>query len=103
VVSYAVTATVEPSLTAAYEQFMREHHIPALLATGCFRAAAFARVAPGHYRMRYDAAAREDLERYLATHAARLRDEFTARFPAGIALEREVSEVLEVWEARSGA
>lgn len=98
-VSYEVTATVAPGLAAAFERFMREHHIPALIATGCFGGAAFARVAPGRYRMRYDAEARADLDRYLATHAARLRDEFAGRFPTGVTLEREVADVLQMWVA----
>ena len=69
---------------------MQEHHIPALLATGCFRSAAFTCSAAGRYRMRYDAPDEADLARYLATHAERLRAEFTGRFPAGIQLSREV-------------
>ena len=98
--SYEVTATVEESLSPAYERYMREHHIPALLATGCFRAAAFARSAPGRYRMRYDAESQADLDRYLAKHAARLRDEFVRTFPLGVTLERDVMEVLEAWDGR---
>jgi len=97
-VSYEVTATVVATLTGEWEQFMCAHHIPALLATGCFKGATLARLGSGRYRTRYEAASRADLDRYLATHAARLRDEFTARFPAGIALEREVAEVLQVWD-----
>jgi hypothetical protein len=84
-------------LVEAYERYMRERHIPALLDTGCFLSAAFARIAPGRYRMRYGAATAVDLERYFAAHAQRLRAEFVAEFPEGITLEREVSEVLQVW------
>ena len=97
-VSYEVTATVVATLTGEWEQFMREH-IPALLATGCFTGATLARLGAGRYRIRYDARSRADLDRYFATHAARLREDFTARFPAGIALEREIAEVLEAWNA----
>ena len=95
-VSYEVSATVEPELTEEFERFMREH-IPALVATGCFRSATFTRMAPGRYRMRYDADMRADLDYYLARHAARFRTEFVARFPSGVALDREVGEVLQVW------
>jgi len=98
-VSYEVTATVVATLTGEWEQFMRERHIPELLATGCFTAATLARLGTGRYRIRYEATSRADLDRYLATHAARLREEFATRFPAGIALEREVAEVLEAWVA----
>ena len=96
-VSYEVTATVDPALTEEYERFMREDHIPALIATGCFRSAALTRMAPGRYRMRYDADMRADLDYYLARHAARFRAEFVAQFPSGVSLEREVAEVLQVW------
>jgi hypothetical protein len=99
-VSYEVTATVVATLIGEWEQFMREH-IPALLATGCFTGATLTRLGAGRYRMRYETMSRADLDRYLATHAPRLREEFTARFPAGIALEREVAEVLEAWDAWS--
>lgn len=96
-VSYQVTATVEPQLVDDFERFMVEDHIPALMATGCFGSAAIARLAPGRYRMRYEAESRAELDRYLETEAMRVRGEFTARFPNGIALEREVGEVLGEW------
>src|SRR5262245_1534233 len=101
--SYEVAATVDARLVDVYERFMREHHIPALMATGCFRSAAFTRSAPGRYRMRYEATAREELDRYLGTHAARLREEFFREFPTGVTLEREVSEVLATWDLRAPA
>lgn len=96
---YEITATVAPGLVAEYERYMQEHHIPALLATGCFRSAAFTCSAAGRYRMRYDAPDEADLARYLATHAERLRAEFTGRFPAGIQLSREVWTVRRAWAA----
>jgi Ni,Fe-hydrogenase III component G len=96
-VSYQVTATVEPQLVDEFERFMVEDHMPALIATGCFGSAAIVRVGPGRYRMRYEAESRAELDRYLQTEAPRVRSEFTARFPSGIALEREVGEVLGEW------
>ena len=39
-VTYEVTTTVDPRLVEAYERFMRQVHIPDLLATGCFHGAA---------------------------------------------------------------
>jgi hypothetical protein len=101
-VSYEITATVAPELVAEYDRFMREHHIPALLATGHFRSAAFARSTAGRYRMRYEAWDQAELERYLASNAAALRAEFAARFPAGVELSRETWSVLETWSAERG-
>jgi hypothetical protein len=97
-VTYEVTTTVEPALVEAYERYMRVTHIPDLLATGCFHGAAFTRSAPGRYRIRYQAPAEADLERYLAEHAARLRDDFAAHFPRGITVSREVWVALQSWE-----
>jgi hypothetical protein len=94
---YEITATVAPELLDDYERYMREHHIPALLATGCFRSAAITRSTPGRYRMRYEASTEKDLERYLAVHAERLRSEFTEQFPVGIELTREVWTVRQAW------
>ena len=96
-VSYEVTATVEPGLADEFERFMVQDHIPALMATGCFASASIVRVGTGRYRMRYEAESRAELDRYFETEAGRVRVEFTARFPSGIALEREVGEVLGAW------
>jgi Domain of unknown function (DUF4286) len=95
--SYEVTAMLEPAHGDEFERYMREHHIPDVLGTGCFVAAAFARLAPGRYRMRYEAAGPRDLDRYQADYAPRLRAEFSARYPE-VALEREVLTVLERWD-----
>lgn len=96
-ITYEVTASVEHTLIAEYEQYMREHHIPDVLATGWFLGATFGRAAPGRYRIRYEAPDAESLERYLAANAARLRSDLQRRFPSGVALTRENWEVLEQW------
>jgi hypothetical protein len=97
VISYEVTAVVEARLAEAYERYMRQHHIPDVLASGCFRSADLASAAPGRYRMRYEASTDEDLERYLGTHAASLREDATSHFPEGVALSREVWTTIERW------
>lgn len=96
---YEITAAVPPSLTDDYERYMREHHIPALLATGCFRSAALVRAPAGRYRIRYHAPDQAALDRYLATYAEALRVEFIDRFAARIELSREVWTVLQHWPA----
>jgi hypothetical protein len=93
---YEVTAVVETRLAEAYERYMRQH-IPDVLATGCFQSADFASASPGRYRMRYEASTAEDLERYLATHAARLREDAASRFPEGVVLSREVWTAIQRW------
>jgi hypothetical protein len=52
----------------------------------------------GRYRIRYEAATETDLERYLTTHAAQLREEFTARFRDGITASREIWVAIETWD-----
>lgn len=98
-VTYEVTAVVEPHLAEAYERYMREDHIPALLNTGCFVGASIARSASGRYLVRYEARDQADLDRYLAGHASRLRDEFASHLPAGVTLGREVWMGLQSWDA----
>ncbi len=96
-ITYEITAEVALPWVERYERYMRETHIPALLATGCFHAASLARSAPGRYRVRYEARTQADLDRYLETHAAALRQDFAAHFPDGVALSREVWVALERW------
>ncbi len=96
-ITYEIVATVAPELVPRFEAYMREDHIPALLATGYFVTARFTRGGPGEYRIQYDAPDRATLERYLAERSPMLRKEFTARFPAGVEMTRTVWEVLQAW------
>jgi hypothetical protein len=96
-VTYEVTAAVEAGLAERYEAFMRDTHIPAVFATGCFRAVSFERAESGRYRIRYEAASQADVDRYLGEHTARLRADFVAHFPTGAALSREVWTELQRW------
>jgi hypothetical protein len=97
-VIYEITAIVAPELVQAYEKYMRERHIPELLATKYFRAAYFARTLENHYRIQYHAPGEDVLRDYLKNEAERLRADFKAHFPAGIELSREVWIVLHAWE-----
>jgi hypothetical protein len=101
-VTYEITTLVQPHLVEAYERYMRERHIPELLGTGCFQGAVLTRAAPGRYRVRYEARNEGDLERYLAEHAAGLRDEFASHFPEGVTVSREVWVAVQAWNATAG-
>jgi hypothetical protein len=96
-VSVTLAAGTDPDVFA---DWMRDHHIPALLATRCFSAAEFTRDDASHvrYRTRYFAMDRASLERYQAEHATRLRADFQRHFGEGATVRREVWEVLETWE-----
>jgi hypothetical protein len=98
VISYEVTAEMDPALAGAYERYMRATHIPEVLATGCFASATFAAAGPGRYRSCYVAATQADLDRYLERHTASLRAAFATHFPVGVTLSRQVWDTLEEWE-----
>jgi Domain of unknown function (DUF4286) len=96
---YEVTLQVDPALAAAVEDHMRRQHIPAIVATGCFRRIRFDRASPARFRTRYEAASPADLDRYLREHAPRLRAQFQAQFPSGLTLTREIWTELESWSS----
>lgn len=96
-ITYEVTATVREDLRGRYEVYLRERHIPDVLLTGLFEGAALLRDDDGRFRVRYEVADREALERYLVTHAPRLRADVTAHFPDGLAFERAVWSGLMAW------
>ena len=92
-VTYEITATVQPDLIERYENYMIDRHIPDLMATGYFASATFSRNS-GRYRIRYDANNLEDLGKYLKEHAGRLREDFAQHFPTGIELKRDTWDVV---------
>ena len=95
---YEITATVRADLIEAYEKYMREIHIPDLLATGFFSGARIARAGENRYRIGYEARDNESLDEYLSTAAAHLRADFMGHFPEGVDVARENWEVLQVWK-----
>lgn len=89
-ITYEVTAIVDPALTAQYERYMTSKHLADVLSTGCFVEAVLERGAAGKYRARYVAQSEADLERYLRDHTAEKRADFASHFPTGVQLTREV-------------
>ena len=96
-IAYEVTVDVAPELVDQYIAYVLIRHVPDLLATGCFVGAEFAQAGEHKFRQRYLAFSREDLDRYLAEHAVRLREDFARHFPGGTALTREVWDVIKYW------
>jgi hypothetical protein len=95
-VIYEITAVVQAELVEEYEKYMRDRHIPDLLATGYFSGAYFTRARENHYRVHYQANNQESLDKYLSLDAKRLRADFLTHFPTGVELSREIWEVIEV-------
>ena len=93
---YEVTAIVDGELTAAYERYMVEQHIPDLLATGHIQAAFFAKTGL-QYKMGYHADSQKQLDMYLADHAERLRADLKDHFPTGIEFSRQVFEIVKLF------
>ncbi len=100
---YEVTSDVTAAGIAAYETYMRETHIPEVLASGCFVTATIDRSMPGRYRVRYVARNMDILDRYLATYAPQLRDDFAAHLGDLVHVSREVWSELQHWTANSPA
>jgi hypothetical protein len=98
-VIYEITAIVRAELVDAYEKYMRERHIPDLLATKYFSAAYFTRTLENRYRIQYHARDEDILREYLNKDAERLRADFNKHFPEGIEVSREVWIVLHSWLA----
>ena len=76
---------------------MRERHIPAIWATGCFERIRFERAGPTTFRTCYEAVAGADLERYLSDHAAGFRADFAVHFPTGVSVSRAVWSMVADW------
>ena len=97
-VSYEVTVRTEtPDVGREFSAWMREEHIPDVLATGLFSGAEFAQMDATTFRTRYLAGSQADLYRYLAEHSPRLRDAFASRFSGSASTAREVWRSLQIW------
>jgi hypothetical protein len=94
---YEVSATVSRELVREYERYMREQHIPDVLATGSFLRAAIVKAGENRYRILYAVADEATLQRYLDEHAPELRADFAKHFPTGVELSREIWRVMERW------
>ncbi len=94
---YEVTVEFHQEHAARYQDYMRQTHIPAIFATGCFVDVAFCASGPGRFKTVYRAAHQAALDGYLANHAPAFRADFAAHFPAGSAVTRETWNALQSW------
>lgn len=97
-IAYEVTVEVADALVERYLEFMRSHHIPRILATGCFSHAEFNRATETRFRQRFLADTLVELERYLEAFAPGLRADYAKHFPEGTQLTREIWEELDRWK-----
>ena len=89
-VRYEVRVQLKEDLLPAFERYMRETHLPEILATVCFSSIRFERSEDGAFRSCYEAADQGSVDRYLGQYAPRFREDFMARFPEGCDIRREV-------------
>ncbi|MBV9242335.1 MAG: DUF4286 family protein [Acidobacteria bacterium] len=92
---YEVTAVVAEERTAEWETYMADEHIPDVLATGYFAAAFFAKEG-NTYTIAYHVDTPEDIDRYLAEHATRLRADVVQRFGDSVQTSRRVLEIVKL-------
>lgn len=96
-VIYEILATVGDAVRPSWELYMQSEHVPEVIAAGGFLGATLERGDGGRYRIRYHAADRDALDRYLATAAPALRRAALARFPEGVTLSRDTWQVVATW------
>lgn len=98
---YNVTSKVLHTIHNEWLQWMREEHIPRVLATGCFSKAVILRLkgvddSEGPtYAIQYHAASESDYERYLAEYAAALRQETISQWGDRFIAFRTVMQVVD--------
>ncbi|HEX4887659.1 MAG TPA: DUF4286 family protein [Luteibaculaceae bacterium] len=97
---YNVTVSLEPEIHDEWLQWMREKHIPEVLATGCFLENRMLRILNEEdngitYAMQYLAPSMEQYQRYIHEHAPALRGDAEARFANKFAAFRTVLTLVD--------
>lgn len=96
-IRYEVTLDVPAERAEAIVRYMRERHIPEILATGCFVRIRFDRAGDTRYRTTYEAVSRADFERYLKEHAEAFRGHFREHVGEDVVPSRDVWEEVQGW------
>ncbi len=98
---YNVTVNIDYEVHQDWVQWMREVHIPDVMATACFVESRFSKVMVDHdqggetYSIQYLAKSQEDLDRYQKEHAAALQKDHTQKFEGKFAAFRTLLNVVE--------
>jgi uncharacterized damage-inducible protein DinB len=102
-VHYEVALDAAPGQVNEVTRFMVERHIGDVLDSGCFVSAHFMQESATRFRTAYIATSRDALDRYLAEHAPRIRNEFSKRFGDNVRMTRTVWEPRGDWWISLGA
>lgn len=98
---YNVTSKVTWAIHEAWVQWMKEEHIPEVVATGCFTHAQFLRLLETEdeegptYTVQYFAESKEKQEAYVATFANTLREKVFAKWGNQFIAFRSVMELVQ--------
>ncbi len=103
---YNVSVKTDASIATAWERWMLHEHMPELLATGLFSECRLSRLADTDdeddsptYSAQYTCPSRAEYERYIAQHAAAMRQKGLDKFGGGFVAFRSVMDVLGVLKA----
>lgn len=95
---YNVTMSVDREVAADWLSWMKEKHMPDVLATGCFTKSAIFKVLGGEeqggltYAVQYTASSMAAYERYRDEFAAGLQTDVLIRYPDRVAAFRTLLE-----------
>ena len=97
---YIVLIAVARGRASQWEAYMADEHVPDMMGTGCFQSAYMARDEPADtddhvgWRVIYVLEDQAALDRYLAEHAAAMRDDHSSRFAGAVQASREILPVV---------
>jgi hypothetical protein len=98
---YNVTIKVDRSIAPAWLQWLRQIHIPEVLATGCFQSHRVVQLLEVDesegptYAIQYEAASKADYNRYISLHAEGLRQKSYEQWGERFIAFRSVMQVVD--------
>ena len=100
-VIYNVTVNIDHEVHHEWLKWMKEVHIPDVMATKCFLESRFCNVVSDHeqggvtYSIQYLAASEEDLDRYQANFATKLQQEHMQKYNGKFAAFRTLLKMVK--------
>jgi Domain of unknown function (DUF4286) len=97
---YNITTKVHTSIQEQWVEWMKMHHIPQIMATGCFTESQFVRILElddsegPTYATQFKAASKADYNRYIAIHAPALRKDSLSKWGEKIIGFRSLMELV---------
>lgn len=100
---YNVTVSVDAHISEDWLQWMRAHHIPEVMATGCFIESRLSRVHGEEeggvtYSVMYVAPDQTKMDEYQHTHAPALQRDHAARYQGKFAAFRTTLSIIEEYK-----